>query len=174
MTSSGRRTRPSKRLRLCAIGLAGLSTLAFTVACSTQAQQASTATPTASRNQVVAAAAPAPYVDSTAILPNPERGLFDHNGTCDANAFDPSRIIRLRREKNITLVRCIFYLEGYQNKDLDQAVFTKLNLTQDSCGDADGDGAVPAPRWALIEYAPAVPPDTWSRSANQCWPSRCW
>ena len=31
------------------------------------------------------------------------------------------------RLKNITLVRCIFYLEGYQNKDLDQAVFTKLN-----------------------------------------------
>ena len=41
--------------------------------------------------------------------------------------FAQSRIIRLRREKNITLVRCIFYLEGYQNKDLDLAVFTKLN-----------------------------------------------
>jgi len=87
----------------------------------------STATVLVALPEVAAAAAPAPYVNSAAILPNPERGLFDHNGTCDANAFDPSRIVRPRREKNITLVRCIFYLEGYQNKDLDPAVFTKLN-----------------------------------------------
>jgi hypothetical protein len=125
MTSSGRGTPCSKRIRLCAIGLASLSALAFTVPGSAQARQ--TATPTASTGRVIAAAAPAPYVDSDAILPNPERGLFDHNGDCDANAFDETRIIRLRREKNITLVRCIFYLEGYQNRDLDQAIFTKLN-----------------------------------------------
>lgn len=125
MTNSVSRSRPSNSRRLCAIGLAVLSGLAFTVAGCAQPQQ--TAATSASTGRVVAAAAPAPYVDSTAILPNPERGLFDHNGTCDENAFDRSRIIRLRREQHITLVRCIFYLESYQNKDLDSAVFTKLN-----------------------------------------------
>ncbi len=74
-----------------------------------------------------AAAAPAPYVDSTAIIANPERGLFDHDGTCDANPFDEERLKSLRREQAITLVRCIFYLEGYQARPLDTPVFDKLN-----------------------------------------------
>jgi hypothetical protein len=73
-----------------------------------------------------AAAAPAPYVDSTAIIANPERGLYDHDGNCDVQPFDEVRLKNLRRDQNITLARCSFYLKGYQAKALDPAVLAKL------------------------------------------------
>jgi hypothetical protein len=68
-----------------------------------------------------------PYVDSTAIIAIPERGLFDHNGNGDAHPFDEDRLKKLRRERKMTLVRCMFYLEGYQTRPLDQPVFDKLD-----------------------------------------------
>jgi hypothetical protein len=108
-----------------AVGVAALCVLTLTIGGPAAAQQ-DLAAP-APAGPVVAGAARAPYMDSTAIIANPERGLFDHNGNCDANPFDEERLKELRRERNITLVRCIFYLEGYQARPLDQPVFDKLN-----------------------------------------------
>jgi hypothetical protein len=66
-----------------------------------------------------------PYVDSDEVIANPERGIYDHSGDCEDQPFDREELTRLRVEENITLVRCSFYLEGYQDEptlDLVQVV----------------------------------------------------
>lgn len=82
--------------------------------------------PPAPTSSVNAAAAPAPYVDSSMNLANPERGFFTHQGDCNVT-FNEDALILARDVQKMTLVRCIFYLRNLQKKDIPGTVLTTLS-----------------------------------------------
>jgi hypothetical protein len=58
------------------------------------------------------------YAATGATMTNPERGLYLHGGDCDENAFDASFLESARKERNISLVICPFYLRGVESSPI--------------------------------------------------------
>jgi hypothetical protein len=107
---------------LLAIGVAAICAMTVGTAGVAAAQQAEDPQAAGSAPEAITA----PYLASTANIANPERGFFSGPGDCNANAFNETKLREARRTLKITLVRCIFYLKGYQAKDLDQATLARL------------------------------------------------
>jgi hypothetical protein len=66
------------------------------------------------------------YQVSTAIIANPERGLYQHPGSCDSHDLNAGQLKELRVTQKITLVLCIYYLESFRDRDLSGATLDHL------------------------------------------------
>jgi hypothetical protein len=62
-----------------------------------------------------------PYTSTSALIPNPERGLYRHQGKCQRDPYNVDTLIAYRTNEKITLVMCIFYLTGFQAAPIDAA-----------------------------------------------------
>jgi Domain of unknown function (DUF4874) len=50
------------------------------------------------------------YTSAAATLVNPERGFFRQHDHCERQPFDHMQLLKNRRQKAISLMRCVFYL----------------------------------------------------------------
>ena len=69
-------------------------------------------------------------VDNT-LFANPERGFYHHTGDCDKDLFVLSTLQGYRTNEGISLVMCVFYLDGFQNAPITQAALDKLQFEND-------------------------------------------
>lgn len=125
---SGRRL-PSRRILTSGIAAALAGLLTASIAPGLPVQAAATAgAPKPSPRAAVAATAPSPalahtYAASSAVIANPDRGLFHYTEThrrVDGSGYTPLDVataVRWRTQEGVTLVYRIFYLEGFVDTD---------------------------------------------------------
>ena len=65
------------------------------------------------------------YSGIDTVIANPERGLA-HLTRCDNQDLSTATLSAYRTTENISVLWCMFYLTGYQAKDLDSAVLARL------------------------------------------------
>lgn len=86
----------------------------------TAAEVAASQAESVNKADVIQALKP-PYTSTTALIANPERGLYRHQGKCQRDPYNENALIAYRTNEKITLVMCIFYLTGFQVTPIDAA-----------------------------------------------------
>ena len=71
------------------------------------------------------------YEPTDELIANPERGFYKHPGDCDAATF-PDEALLTYREQQISLVMCVFYLDGFQDRAISDAALTTLRQRFDA------------------------------------------
>ncbi len=66
------------------------------------------------------------YAADNTLFINPERGFYHHTGDCDKDLFDLNTLKNYRTNEAISLVMCVFYLDGFQNSLISQATLDRL------------------------------------------------
>lgn len=66
------------------------------------------------------------YTADNSLFANPERGFYHHTGDCDKFLFDAATLQSYRTNEGISLVMCMFYLDGFQSSPIDQAALDRL------------------------------------------------
>ncbi|WNV85787.1 DUF4832 domain-containing protein [Umezawaea sp. Da 62-37] len=66
------------------------------------------------------------YEPSTALIANPERGLYHHTQDCDKADFSAAALRQYRESQGITLVMCVFYLAEYKASPIAQTALDRL------------------------------------------------
>lgn len=80
-----------------------------------------------------AAAAPTTtYTPSDAVITNPERGFYRHQGDCDKNDFTVTTLAGYRTADHISLVMCIFYLAEFRDSPISPEQLARLNRQADT------------------------------------------
>ena len=66
------------------------------------------------------------YQASSAIIANPERGLYRHQSRCDQDDFKVATLTSYRTSGQSTLVMCLFYLEEFVNSPISSGQLARL------------------------------------------------
>ncbi len=66
------------------------------------------------------------YPADNTLFANPERGFYHHTGDCDKFLFDAATLQSYRVNEGISLVMCMFYLDGFQSGPISPAALNQL------------------------------------------------
>jgi hypothetical protein len=72
------------------------------------------------------------YPQTDAAITNPERGFYHHPGDCDKTDFDVATLRAYRETEHISLVMCMFYLEGFQAAPISADALAQLQQQLDT------------------------------------------